>query len=561
MKSSLLTYPGRWWLIQLLFLVTMLIFLIRLAEIQFFYPYIGEIERIKHQQVNRFNPPAKRGSILDRNGEQLAVSTETYSVYVASNQFMHSNSRARRDALLGYLKEQYSMRSSILEQLEKKSVMRLASGVTPDGASYINSLKITGLWLDRYYQRYYPASQVAAQLVGYVSKDGKGLEGMELLYEQQLAGRQQDGQAVRDGQGRIIKVLSDGKREQVQDVLLSIDLQLQYLAYHHLLNGCRTTNAKAGTLLTLDVETGEVLSLVQYPSFNPNNRKQLNFNKVRNRALTDVFEPGSTIKPLILTSVLEQKGYDLTYQVDTNPGYIRLGDATIRDAKNYGKLQLIDIIAKSSNVGMTQLSRELDSRHIVDTLYRLGFGRRTGSGFPGEREGYLPLKPLHSSEKATLSYGYGLSVTPMQLAKAYTVLANGGYDFFVSLVRTEKGDRMRVLEADHSLQVIETLKKVVSPKGTGSRAMIAGYSLAGKTGTVHKSSKSGYEESKYLAVFVGMAPAHSPRYVTLIILDEPTGNRYYGGEVAAPVFAAYVRDLLHHYGIPPENELSAQHNR
>lgn len=560
MKKNLSIYVGRWWFVQSLFALLIVALSFRLAQIQFFYPYEDEIEKAKQRQVNHLNPPMRKGSILDRNGEQLAVSIETYSVYVASDQFLSATSQNKRDKLIEYLQEQHNFDARVLEQLESKSIVRLAAGITPDGANYINALKIPGLWLDRHYQRYYPASEVVAQLIGYVDKDGKGIEGLELLYDEQLTDAQTTDKTVKDGRGRIIKVLATRTEEQNADIQLSLDLQLQYLAYHHLLNGCRTTNAKAGTLLTLDIRTGEVLSLVQYPSFNPNNRKEIDFNKVRNRAFTDVFEPGSTIKPLVLASVLEHKSLDLDYQVDTSPGYLRFGNIAIRDAKNYGKLELMDVIAKSSNVGMTLLSQDINSRHIVDTLYRLGFGRRTGSGFPGEREGYIPLKPLQSSEKATLSYGYGLSVTPMQLAKAYAILANGGYDFFISLEKLDQTHRLRVIEDSYANQIMETLRKTVSAEGTGRQAMVAGYSLAGKTGTVHKSGKNGYEKDKYLAVFVGVAPAKSPRYVTLIILDEPIGNRYYGGEVAAPIFAAYVRDLLHHYGLPPTSELSEQHN-
>lgn len=560
MKTHLPNYVGRWWFIQILFAMAMLALLLRLVQVQFFYPYIDEMEKVKQRQVSYVNLPMRKGSILDRNGEQLAVSIETYSVYVASSQFLSAPSQSKRDKLVEYLKTQQHFNAKTLEQLGHKSVVRLAAGVTPEGANYISSLKIPGLWLDKHYQRYYPASEVVAQLIGYVDQDGKGIEGIELLYNERLTSAQLSDKTVRDGRGKVIKLLTNRKARRNSDIYLSLDLQLQYLAYYHLLNGCRTTNAKAGTLLTMDIETGEVLSLAQYPSFNPNNRKELDFNRVRNRAFTDVFEPGSTIKPLVLASVLEQKNFALGYRIDTSPGYLRFGDIAIRDAKNYGRLSVMDVIAKSSNVGMTLLSQDIDSRYIIDTLYRLGLGRRTGSGFPGEREGYLPLRPLRGSEKATLSYGYGLSVTPAQLAKAYAILVNGGYDFFISLEKVEQQDKLKVVESLYSAQIAEVLRKTVSSEGTGRRAMVAGYSLAGKTGTVHKNNERGYEKDKYLAVFVGVAPAESPRYVTLIILDEPTGNRYYGGEVAAPVFAAYVRDLLHHYGLPPQDELSEQHH-
>ena len=528
----------------------------RLAEIQFFYPYKQEIVGIKKRQVNLFYRQPRRADILDRNGEPLAVSVETFSLYAGRANFLATNSERKRKLLFDFLLERSKLRSPVpdaTEQSERKTLL-LAERLTPNEAKYIRSLRLQGIWLDAHYTRYYPASEVAASLVGFVDKDNRGIEGLELLYDKRLNGKKREERLLRDARGQVIKVLAaDNKPEERSALQLSLDLQLQYMAYHHLVQGIRSSDAVSGNLMTLDVHTGEVYAMAQYPSFNPNNRKRLDVNAVRNRALTDVFEPGSTIKPIILSAILEQKNLPADYKVDTAPGYIRRGDLLIRDARNLQKLNLNEVIAKSSNVAMVKISEQTEPRRLLRTLNRIGLGRRTGSMFPGEREGYLPLRPLKSTGRATLAYGYGLSVTAVQLAKAYGVLANGGDDFYVNFAKTQTEDKMPVLEERIAIRVMEALKGVVSPGATGAAAGVDGYEIAGKTGTVHKSnSAGGYDKSRYLAIFVGIAPIDNPRFVTLVLLDEPGTNKYYGGEAAAPVFSAYMRDLFRIYGITPQ---------
>lgn len=546
-------FKGRIWLVQLGFLCLGALLIYRLAEVQLFYTHSSAIAKIKEQQVGSFsaNP---RTSIVDRDGAALAVSIELHDLFIASTSFAE-NSQAKRELLFKYLNDIEKIREGAQDKLENLSTFLVAAELTPVEAQYVRSLRMTGVWADRKYKRYYPAGEAAAQLVGFVNNDNAGIEGMELLYDQQLKAPKNHRKGLKDGRGGIIRVSRENRSPANAPLELSIDMQLQYLAYQHLVEGCSSSGAKAGVIVTLDSYTGEVLAVAQYPSFNPNNRKNLDLGAVRNRAFTDVFEPGSTFKPLVLAAILEQKNYPLSYKVDTDPGYMKVGGFTIRDGKNYGELSIEEVISKSSNVGISLLSQNIDSMKLTDALYRMGIGRRTGSKFPGEREGYLPFTPLSATDKVVMSYGYGVSLTPMQLAKAYSVLANGGQDFFVSLTKQDIDEKMPVIDERITEKVMQTLQGVVGVKGTGRNARIAGYDIAGKTGTVHKNTPNGYSKDKYLALFVGMAPMRDPRFVTLVMLDEPKSNRYYGGEVAAPIFSKYMDDLLKLYGVSPDNEI------
>lgn len=546
-------FKGRIWLVQLGFVFFGALLIYRLAEVQLFYNHSVAIDKIKSQQLGKFssNP---RVSIVDREGSPLAVSVELYNLFIASASFS-DNSQAKRDLLFKYLGDIDKLREGTQDKLDNLSTFLVAAELTPSESQYIRSLRMTGVWADRKYKRYYPGGEAVAQLVGFVNNENTGIEGLELLYDEELKAEKNQRQGLRDGRGGIIRVSQERKSSANEPLQLSIDMQLQYLAYQHLVEGCSDSGAKAGIIVTLDSHTGEVLAVAQYPSFNPNNRKNLDLAAVRNRAFTDVFEPGSTFKPLILAAILEEKNYPLSHKVNTNPGYMRVGDFTIRDSRNYGELSIEQVISKSSNVGISMLSQNIDSLKLTDALYRMGIGRRTGSGFPGEREGYLSFTPMSSNDKVVMSYGYGVSLTPMQLAKAYGILANGGEDFFVSLTKKDISEKMPVIDEKVTAKVIDTLKSVVGSKGTGRNARITGYEIAGKTGTVHKNTVNGYSKDKYLAFFVGMAPMRDPRFVTLVMLDEPKSNRYYGGEVAAPIFSEYMDDLLKLYGVSPDNEI------
>ena len=545
-------FRGRIWLVHWSFIFLGALLIYRLLEVQLFYTHSAAIDKVKSQQIDQFSDKP-RISIVDRDGIPLAVSVEQHNLFISPKSFA-KNSKGKRELLFKYLEDVKKIRTGYAKKVLELPTFLLAASLTPSESAYVRSLQMTGVWADKNYKRYYPAGEAVAQLVGFVDNDNNGIEGLELLYDKQLKSVGKTRKGLRDGRGGIIRVFKDSSSTD-EPLKLSVDVQLQYLAYQHLVQGCRDSGAKAGIIVTLDSYTGEVLTIAQYPSFNPNNRRNLDLSAVRNRALTDVFEPGSTFKPLVLAAILEDKNYSLSRKVNTSPGYVRVGKFTIRDGRNYGELSIDQVISKSSNVGISLLSQNVDSMKITDTLYRMGVGRRTGSQFPGEREGYLPFTPMTANAKVVMSYGYGVSLTPMQLAKAYGILANGGNDFFVTFVKNDVLEKMPVIDEKITSRVLETLRGVVTPQGTGRNAQIAGYEVAGKTGTVHKNTVNGYSQDKYLAFFVGMAPLSNPRFVTLVMLDEPKSNRYYGGEVAAPIFASYMEDLLKLYGVSPSNEI------
>ena len=555
-------YPARVWLVKFVFLLCVSLLMYRMVELQLFYPYSEDIQQIKNSRLSQDGLGSNRLSIVDRNGDTLASSIENYNLYLDPNKFK-KNSELTRALWLDYLKSTNKLRASF--ELESALGTRLvATGLTGAETEYLLSFNLHGVWADRYYRRYYPGGEAIANLVGLVDAENKGIEGLEYRYDAVLHDQPPTLRGLRDGRGDLMQVHADSglaNPKSRQGLALSVDLRLQHIAYQRLLEGAKKHKADSGIILTLDSHSGEVLALAQYPSFNPNNRRKLRHDAVRNRALTDLFEPGSTMKPLILASALQTKRWTLEHEVNTRPGYIKIGDVTIRDNRNNGKLSLEDVIAKSSNVGIARFSGDIDSRVLVDSLYRLGIGRLTGSDFPGEREGHLPQPSLSKISKAVLSYGYGVSMTAMQLAKAYGIIANNGKDFYVHLLkqddaskRRNKAGQIQVLDEGVAKQVHRVLAKAASSRGTGAKSQVAGYSIAGKTGTVHKFENGDYSSNKYRAVFVGMTPATNPRYVTLVLLDEPKTNNYYGGEVAAPIFASYMKDFFRIYSIPPDDK-------
>ena len=391
-------------------------------------------------------------------------------------------------------------------------------------------------------------------MVGFTNIDESGQEGMELAYNQWLSGKSGRKRVLKDNRGRVIKDLTLIREARPgRDMALSIDLRLQYLAYRELKAVVGAHGARGGTLVMLDVDSGEVLAMVNQGSYNPNDRSQLSPDRLRNKAITDLFEPGSTMKPVTMAAALESGKFNHNSTIDTAPGYRRFGRFTIRDSRNYGVMGLTDIIAKSSNVGVSRIATELGGDVIRDLYARLGLGQPTGIGFPGEAVGVLPAPPKwRPVEEATLSYGYGMSVNALQLAQAYMVLANGGIRYPLSLLKVdERPVGERVLSEKVSFQVREMLREAVE-NGTGKRAQPGFYSAGGKTGTVHLVGKGGYQDSQYKAIFAGMAPIDHPRIVTVVAVDAPQSGEYYGGEVAAPVFARVMSDALRLLNVKPE---------
>ncbi|SIT09418.1 peptidoglycan D,D-transpeptidase FtsI family protein [Neptunomonas antarctica] len=497
--------------------------------------------------------PAHRGLITDRNGEPLAVSAPVATIWADPSK---ADTHHRGMARLAFLLDM--KRGDLVSDLEKdveRQFIYLKRQVTPELADQIDALNVPGIHVDVAYKRYYPAGEVSTHLVGFTGMDGEGQEGMELAYNDVLHGEPGRKLVMQDRLGRTIKhIKSIEHAKPGQDLQLSIDLRLQYMAYRELKAAVQVHKADSASVVVLDARTGEVLAMVNQPSYNPNDRSKMNLAGLRNRALTDLFEPGSTVKPLTISAALMSGKYSVDSIVDTSPGYIRVRGNTIRDHRDYGKLDLTSIITKSSNVGATKIALSLHEDAIRNLFHNVGMGQPSGTGFPGERNGSLPYyAPKRVVERATMSYGYGLSVTPLQLAQAYLPLANDGVVLPVSLLKQEgvvKGNR--VMPAAISKAVLGMMETVTQTGGTGRRAAVYGYRVAGKTGTVHKSSQGGYADDKYLSVFAGIVPVSDPRFVVVVMVNNPKGQEYYGGLVAAPIFSRVSSNALRLMNVTPD---------
>lgn len=510
----------------------------------------GDVRTIRVETVD-----AHRGMITDRHGEPLAVSTPVQTIWANPSEMDSEDPRLTNAARLLGISEA-ELRSRVRRYGERRFIY-VQRKVQPSLAREVMALRIPGLYSRREYQRFYPAGEVTAHVVGFTNIDGRGQEGIELSYNDWLRGEPGAKRVLKDNRGRVIDDLSLIRDASPgQDLSLSIDLRLQYLAYRELKAVVAAHDAHGGTLVMLDVDTGEVLAMVNQHSYNPNDRSQLSPERLRNKAITDLFEPGSPMKPITMAAALESGRYSINSTIDTSPGYRRFGRFTIRDMRNYGVIDMTTIIAKSSNVGISRIANDLGGDMIRDLYFRMGLGQATGIGFPGEAVGVLPAPPRwRPVEEATLSYGYGISVNALQLAQAYMVLANGGIRYPVSLLKLDGAPvGERVLSEHVTAQIRGMLREVVE-HGTGRQAQPGFYSAGGKTGTVHLLGKNGYEDSEYKAIFAGMAPIDNPRIVTVVAVDAPQAGEYYGGEVAAPVFARVMGDALRLLNVKPELEI------
>ncbi len=496
--------------------------------------------------------PAYRGLITDRRGEPLAVSTPVISLWADPQVLARADSLAPLATALGLAPEELDRR---LAQYAGKRFMYLSRHHEPDAARRILDLRTPGVHWTREYRRFYPAGEVAAQLVGFTNVDGKGIAGLELAYDDWLRGVAGRKQYIKDLHGEAVRDI--GVIEEAQPgrpLRLSIDLRLQYLLHTELQRAMKVTGSAAGSIVTLDSRTGEVLAMVSDPAYNPNDREALTPGATRNRAMTDVFEPGSTMKPLTLVAALESGEFTTETLIDTSPGRIRVGRKVLPDPSNYGEITLSRVIEKSSQVGVTKVSLALGHEPVWQVFRRFGLGQATGTGFPGESAGQLPSRRRWSPiEQVTLAFGYGLTATPLQLARAYSVFANGGILPQVSLVQVDAGERPgdRVISPDTARQVLDVLHAVTGENGTARKARVEGYDVGGKTGTVHKVGPGGYLQDQYIALFAGIAPVDDPRFVTVVVLDRPKGDSYGGGAAAAPVFARVASGALRLLDVAP----------
>lgn len=507
----------------------------------------GEVRTVRTETID-----AHRGMITDRHGEPLAVSTPVQTIWANPSEMDPNDPRiAPLARMLGV--SEGDLRSR-LKRYASREFIYVSRKIQPGLARKAMALDIPGIYSRREYRRYYPTGEVTAHVVGFTNIDEHGQEGMELAYNDWLSGERGSKRVLKDRRGHVIKDLSLVKDAKPgRNLELSLDLRLQYLAYRELKAVVQAHHARGGTLVMLDVDTGEVLSMVNQGSYNPNDRSQLDPANLRNKAITDLFEPGSTIKPITMAAALEAGVVTPKTRIDTNPGYLRFGRYTIRDTSDHGVLDLKGIIAKSSNVGMSKIAAKMGGDPIRDMFLSVGLGQSTGIGFPGEAVGVLPAPTQwHPVEVATLSYGYGLSVNALQLAEAYMVLANGGIRYPLSLIKRDEPPRgQRVIPEHITAQVREMLQAVIED-GTGKRAQIGFYEAGGKTGTVHLVGQHGYEDSEYKAIFAGMAPVDNPRIVCVVAVDAPKGGEYYGGEVAAPVFSRVMGDALRLLNVRPD---------
>ncbi len=508
----------------------------------------GEARTVRTQTI-----PAYRGLITDRRGEPLAVSTPVVSVWANPQVLEPAGEGFERltevlDVEPGHLRER-------LERYRNKEFMYLARHLTPAAAERILSTDVHGVYGQREYKRYYPAGEVAAQLVGFTDIDDRGQEGLELAYEKALSGEPGSRRVVKDLKGHVIKEVGlVDSEEPGRDIALSIDLRLQYLAYRELKAAVKRFRAASGSLVMLDAKTGEVLAMVNQPSYNPNDRTHMKVSGLRNRAMTDLVEPGSTMKPLTVAAALESGKYRVDSEFDTHPGYLWVAGKTFTDHRNYGTLDMTGVLKKSSQVATTMMAQELDPNRVRDMFARFGLGEPPGTGFPGENPGMLPEhRKWRTIERITMAFGYGLSATPLQLARAYSVLANDGVRKPVSLLKVDTPPSGRqVVDPAIARKVRRMLISVTRPGGTATRARIDGYTVAGKTGTSHKVGPEGYQDERYVGLFAGMVPADDPRLVTVVVIDDPRGDEYYGGAVAAPVFAEVSADALRLLRVPPD---------
>lgn len=557
-KKSVQAVIPRWryYLVMLILASLPILLLVKIAQLQILPSQERGVDFLQHQgdsrAIRNITIPAYRGLITDRNGEPLAISTPVTAIVANPKNIQKSDI----ERLSLALKISESQLQSRLQRYRNKSFMYLVQQLPNDEAEKILKLNIPGVSGQQRYKRFYPAGEVTAQLVGFTNYLDIGQEGMELAYDDWLTGEPGKKKVVLDKNRRVINDISlIQAASSGEDLRLSIDLRVQYAAYRALKKAVKKHNAKSGSVVVLDVNSGEVLAMVNQPSFNPNDRSKLRQSSVRNRAITDLMEPGSTVKPFTVLAALESGQFSAQSRIDTNPGYLKVDYKTFVDPSNYGELNLAEVLTKSSQVGTTKVALALDPESTRDLFQRVGFGEVMGTGFPGETLGSLPAyRKWHPVTQATFAFGYGLSVSSLQLARAYAVLANDGLRKEISMVAlNSEPEGLRVINAATTKEVRHMLRAASSHKGTGRRAMIDGYSVGGKTGTLHKVKvDGGYDDNRYMSVFAGLSPISSPRLATVVVIDEPRQGDYFGGLVAAPVFSEITGNALRLMQVTPD---------
>ncbi|AMN78996.1 Peptidoglycan synthase FtsI precursor [Pseudomonas sp. 22 E 5] len=513
----------------------------------------GNARSLRHIPI-----PAHRGLITDRNGEPLAVSTPVTTLWANAKELQVA--KDRWPALASALGQDPKALAERLEAQANKEFIYLVRGLTPEQGQQVLDLKVPGVYGIEEFRRFYPAGETTAHMVGFTDIDDHGREGVELAYDEWLAGVPGKRQVIKDRRGRLIKDVQVTKNAKAgKPLALSIDLRLQYLANRELRNAIIENGAKAGSLVIMDVKTGEILAMVNQPTYNPNNRRNLQPAMMRNRAMIDVFEPGSTMKAISMSAALETGRWKPSDKVEVYPGTLQLGKYTIRDvSRTEGPvLDLTGILINSSNVGMSKVAFDIGGETIYHLAQKIGLGQPTGLDFPGERVGNLPnYRDWKKAETATLSYGYGLSVTAIQLAHAFSVLANNGRMVPLSLIHVDEAPKATQVIPENVAKTMQgMLQQVIeAPRGV-FRAQVPAYHVAGKSGTARKTSvgTKGYAENSYRSLFAGFGPMSDPRYAIVVVIDEPSKAGYFGGLVSAPVFSKVMSGTLRLMNITPDN--------
>lgn len=503
--------------------------------------------------------PAYRGLIKDRRGEILAVSTPVYSVWI--NPRAMPSSASELEPLAKVLGMKLDELRDLHARYSKRAFVYVKRRVNPDIAYAVEKLSksdrknFNRFGLQREYRRYYPSGEVFSHILGFTNIDDQGQEGLELIFNDALQGEAGKKYVVRDGKRRVVNDIEQiSPSRPGEDLELSFDARLQTLAYRSLKKMRARHKAKSASAVVIDVKTGEVLAMVNQPGFNPNGNRSNRGGRLRNRALTDSFEPGSTMKPFIVAAGLEEGVVTPTSKIDTSPGYYHIGRNIVRDHNNNGVIDLETLLRKSSNVGASKIAMQIDSEDLYEFVSGLGFGNASSLGFPGEASGQLNnYQRWAKIDQATLSFGYGLSVNALQLAQAYAVLANGGiYKSATFFKNDESVASHRVMSKQTAAHVLGMLESVVSETGTAPQAAVAGFRMAGKTGTVKKYSAEGYADDRYRSVFAGVGPLGSPRFAMVVVVDEPSAGKFYGGDVAAPVFSEVMAGGMRLFNLVPE---------
>jgi cell division protein FtsI (penicillin-binding protein 3) len=507
------------------------------------------------------NMPTYRGLITDRNGVELAVSVPVRAIY-ADPKVIHDNKgfeHVRRwEALADVLGQDVA---SLQEKVSnpKRRFVYLQRQVSPAMAEYVDKLDIPGIYLRRESRRYYPTGEVAAQLIGVTNVDDVGVDGLERMYDDWLTGTPGSRKIRRDAKGRQVEILETTSGEDAGNLQLTIDQRIQALAYKEIKEAMIYYQASSVSAMVIDVKSGDVLAMVNAPSFNPNDRSDISPHRMRNRVITDAFEPGSSLKPLAVLTALEFGDVKPQDTVDTYPGWMRLGGSLVKDSQNYGELSLEEIIQHSSNMGTSKLALSVPKQFLLDTYYNMGLMSDTGLNMAGESSGIFHERSRWSEfELATLSFGYGISVTTAQLARLYTTLANGGVKQPLNIIKSPQqaswqGQSERVISEANANAIVEMMESVTQRGGTARKAAIPGYRVAGKTGTSRKAVAGGYGE-EYVNIFAGIAPVSDPRLVTVVLINEPGGDLYHSGDTAAPVFSSIMGGALHLLNIAPDDK-------